>query len=61
MAKAYSDKTRESIRLKFAKHHKGGHSIAESASFAGISPSTFYVWNRGEAWAKRGGWNRNHW
>jgi len=58
MAKAYDNKVRENIRVEFAKHRDKGHSIKVSSELAGISPSTFYAWNKGDVWLMKGGWSK---
>lgn len=59
MAKAHDNRVREKIRVKFAMHREKGRSIAVSSKRAGISPSTFYAWNEGDAWSKADGWSKD--
>lgn len=61
MAKTHESKARENIRVEFAKHRAKGRSIMESSKLAGISPSTYYAWNKDDAWKMKGGWSKNGW
>ncbi|MDO9371510.1 MAG: hypothetical protein Q7U07_02810 [Gammaproteobacteria bacterium] len=58
MAKAHENKVREQIRVEFAKHRRKECSVVESSKLAGISPSTYYAWNKGDAWSKASGWSK---
>jgi len=58
MAKAYDNKEREKIRVNFAKHRDKGHSVVAASKLAGISPSTYYAWNKGDGWSKASGWSK---
>lgn len=59
MVTKYSDKEREKKRKIFAKNRKAECSIAFSCEVAGISPSTYYSWNKGDSWSKDDGWSKD--
>ena len=60
MATLYTDKHRETKRVKFAKGRRKGHSIKVSSAAAGISPSTARSWNKGSGWDKGGSWDKTN-
>jgi hypothetical protein len=59
MTNSYTNKEREKKRIKFARKRRMGYSIAVSSAAAGISPSTFYAWNKDDSWGKDGGWSKD--
>lgn len=61
MAKSHDDEKRELFRVEFAKSRENGLSILESSKRAGISPSSYYAWNQGDAWLRKGGWSKDGW
>lgn len=58
MTVKYDNKAREKIRVEFANHRRQKLSIAEASKAAGISPSTYYAWNKDDGWSKKGGWSK---
>jgi DNA invertase Pin-like site-specific DNA recombinase len=59
MTNPYTNKERENKRIKFAQKRRKGHSIAASSEAAGISPSTYYAWNKNDNWDKDDGWSKD--
>lgn len=58
MGYIYDNSEREKLRIAFAKRREKGHSILASCEVAGISPSTYYAWNKGDGWSKASGWDK---
>ncbi len=59
MAKPHTKEEREKKRVKFANKRRKGHSIAASCEVAGMSPSTYYAWNKNDEWDQDDGWSKD--